>query len=328
MVVLSRRLVLALLVGFVTLAASDVPRAVSAPVAAPPARLTDAEFWRLASGFSEPDGTFHSENLVSNEAQFQSIVPSLIATTAPGRAYVGVGSEQNYTYIAAVRPAMAFIVDIRRGNFDLHLTYKALFELSANRAEFVSRLFSRPRPPGLGPSSTPTEIFDALSRARRRASPSLYDQNLRAILAHLTKTHGFALPMAIEPESTTSIRPGSRRSRHLLPVEWRGPRRPVPDVCRPHDGDRRRRRQPKLPRIRRKFPVRQGSPRAQPDRAGRRQLRRAEGAARRGHVPQTAGDGRLGVLRVERRAVPAAGWTLGGVLRERRDAARGSRGAC
>ena len=88
---LSRRLALALLVGFAALATSDVPRAVSAPVAAPPARLTDAEFWRLASGFSEPDGTFHSENLVSNEARFQSIVPSLMATTAPGRAYVGVG---------------------------------------------------------------------------------------------------------------------------------------------------------------------------------------------------------------------------------------------
>jgi hypothetical protein len=190
---LSRHLALALLVGFVTFAASDVPRAVSVPGpgAAAPARLTDAEFWRLASGFSEPDGTFHSENLVSNEARFQSIVPSLMATTAPGRAYVGVGSEQNYTYIAAVRPAMAFIVDIRRGNFDLHLTYKTLFELSADRAEFVSRLFSRPRPPGLGPSSTATEIFEAYSHAA--PSPSLYDQNLRAIVAHLTKTHRFGL---------------------------------------------------------------------------------------------------------------------------------------
>ena len=187
----TRRLALAVLVGFVTLAASDAPRAVSVPAAVAPARLTDAEFWRLAAGFSESDGTFHSENLVSNEARFQSIVPSLIATTSPGRAYVGVGSEQNYTYIVAVRPAMAFIVDIRRGNFDLHLTYKALFELSANRADFVSRLFSRPRPAGLGPSSTASEIFDAFATAT--PTQSLYEQNLRAILAHLTKTHRFAL---------------------------------------------------------------------------------------------------------------------------------------
>jgi hypothetical protein len=190
----SRRLALALLISFAALEASNVPRAASAPAAAAaaaPARLTNAEFWRLASGFSEPDGTFHSENLVSNEARFQSIVPSLVATTAPGRAYVGVGSEQNYTYIAAVRPAMVFIVDIRRGNFDLHLTYKALFELSADRAEFVSRVFSRPRPPGLGRSSPAAEIFEAYSRAA--PSSSLYEQNRRAILAHLTKTHRFAL---------------------------------------------------------------------------------------------------------------------------------------
>ena len=110
----------------------------------------------------------------------------------PGRAYVGVGSEQNYTYIAAVRPAMAFIVDIRRGNFDLHLTYKAIFELSVDRAEFVSRLFSRPRPAGLGPSSTPSEIFDAFARAT--PSEAFRRENLRAILAHLLKTRG--LPLA------------------------------------------------------------------------------------------------------------------------------------
>src|SRR5215813_1614112 len=86
-----------------------------------PARLTDQEFWKLSTDFSEPDGTFHSENLVSNEVRFQRIIPSLIQSVPAGRAYVGVGSEQNFTYIAAIKPAIAFIVDIRRGNLDLHL---------------------------------------------------------------------------------------------------------------------------------------------------------------------------------------------------------------
>ena len=63
--------------------------------------------------------------------------------------YLGVGPEQNFTYIAAMRPRMAFITDIRRGNLHLQLMYKALFELSADRAEFVSRLFTKPRPAGL-----------------------------------------------------------------------------------------------------------------------------------------------------------------------------------
>jgi hypothetical protein len=98
-----------------------------------PQRLTDQEFWKFVSESSEPSGTFHSDNLLSNEAQFQYIVPKLIQTAKPGRVYLGVGPEQNFTYIAAVKPVMVFIVDIRRGNLDLHLMYKALFEMSADR---------------------------------------------------------------------------------------------------------------------------------------------------------------------------------------------------
>src|SRR6185503_19099959 len=45
-----------------------------------PMRLTDQEFWKLSADASEPSGTFHSENLVSNEIRFQTIVPSLIKT--------------------------------------------------------------------------------------------------------------------------------------------------------------------------------------------------------------------------------------------------------
>ena len=161
------------------------------PAAAPAARLTDQELWKLAIDFSEPDGTFHSENLVSNEARFQSILPSLDKSVVPGRAYVGVGSEQNFTYIVATRPVMVFIVDIRRGNLLLHLTYKALFEMSADRAEFVSRLFSRPRPAGLTTASTAAEIFAAFENAK--PSQALYDQNLKAIKTQLTARHGFTL---------------------------------------------------------------------------------------------------------------------------------------
>jgi hypothetical protein len=156
-----------------------------------PARLTDQEFWKLVTDFSESDGTFHSENLVSNELRFQTIVPALMQTVTPGGAYVGVGSEQNFTYIAATKPAMVFIVDIRRGNLDLQLAYKALFEMSANRAEFVSKLFSRSRPEGLSEASTAAEIFTAFSTVS--PSQALFDQNLKDIKSHLTTKHGFKL---------------------------------------------------------------------------------------------------------------------------------------
>jgi hypothetical protein len=158
---------------------------------APTARLTDSEFRTLIDSWSEPSGAFHSENLVSNEARFQGVLPELTKAAAPGRAYVGVGSEQNFTYIVAVRPAIAFIVDLRRGNLDLHLAYKALFEMSADRAEFVSRLFSRARPAGLTASSTVAEIFAAYTRAA--PDESLYAQNLKAIEQHLLTKHGYAL---------------------------------------------------------------------------------------------------------------------------------------
>ena len=132
-------------------------------------RLTDQEFWKVSSDASEPGRPFHSENLVSNEIRFQTIVPALVQAAVPGRAYIGVGSEQNFTYIAATRPSIAFIIDLRRGNLDLHLIYKVLFEMSANRVDFVSRVFSREKPAGLTAASTPAEIFAAYRKAARES---------------------------------------------------------------------------------------------------------------------------------------------------------------
>jgi hypothetical protein len=156
-----------------------------------PTRLSDQEFWKLVTDFSEPDGQFRSDNLLSNEVWLQYVIPDLMKSAKTGRAYMGVGPEQNFTYMTALKPAMAFIVDIRRGNLDLHLVYKALFEMSANRADFVSRLFSRQRPDGLTDKSTAEDIFTAFASADR--SEALYDENLKAIQHNLVTRHGFAL---------------------------------------------------------------------------------------------------------------------------------------
>lgn len=156
-----------------------------------PAQLSDQEFWKLSSESSEADGSFRSDNLLSNESYFQYVIPRLNQTAKSGRVYMGVGPEQNFTYIAALKPKMVFIVDIRRGNLDLQLMYKALFEMSANRAEFVSRLFARKKPENIGPTSTVEQIFDAVAAAP--ASDAIYNENLKAIDDHLTKKHGFPL---------------------------------------------------------------------------------------------------------------------------------------
>src|SRR5262249_22985435 len=123
--------------------------------------LTDQAFWKLVSDFSEPGGRFPSDNFVSNELAIQRILPELAKGRKSAGAYLGVGPEQNFTYIVALKPKIAFIIDIRRQNMIQHLMYKALIEMSTDRADFLSHLFSRPRPANLTRNSSVGALFDA-----------------------------------------------------------------------------------------------------------------------------------------------------------------------
>jgi hypothetical protein len=49
-----------------------------------------------------------------------------------------------------------------------HAPDKALMELSADRAEFLSRLFSRERPVGLTATASAAELFSAFAEAASR----------------------------------------------------------------------------------------------------------------------------------------------------------------
>jgi hypothetical protein len=154
-------------------------------------RLSDAAFWKLVTDFSEPGGRFPSDNFVSNELAIQRILPDLVKGRQAGGAYLGVGPEQNFTYIVALRPKIAFIIDIRRQNLIQHLMYKALIEMSTDRADFLSHLFSRPRPAKLGKDSSVTDLFDAYRDAEM--DEKLYEDNVAAVENHLIKDHGFDL---------------------------------------------------------------------------------------------------------------------------------------
>jgi hypothetical protein len=156
-----------------------------------PDRLDDATFWRLFTELSETGGTFRSENLVSNERAFPAVLPEVARRASRSAAYIGVGPEQNFSYLAALKPRIAFIVDIRRQNAILHLLYKAIFELSPSRAEFLSRLFSRPRPRHLGPDSTPRDLMEAF--AVGTPSEDLHAAQLDEIRALLTRRHRWPL---------------------------------------------------------------------------------------------------------------------------------------
>lgn len=155
-----------------------------------PDRLTDPEFWNMVTDFSEPGGYFPSDNFLSNESRYQEVIPGLLKTQKRGGAYIGVGPEQNFTYIVALQPKIAFIIDIRRQNMLEHLFYKALMETSADRAEFLSRLFARPAVEGTA-ASTPEALFRACKAVR--PSPAFFETNMRRVVEYLENDKGFEL---------------------------------------------------------------------------------------------------------------------------------------
>jgi len=166
------------------------------------AELPNAAFWKMISDFSEPGGAFQLEIITSNEQSYQYVLPQLMANAKPGGVYLGVAPEQNFTYIAALQPKIAFIFDIRRDMMVEHLMYKAIFEMSADRADFVSNLFSRPRPAGLTADSSVDAIFRAFVNAT--ADSKLAEEHLKTILNRLTSTHQFPMSQ-IDQERIRSI---------------------------------------------------------------------------------------------------------------------------
>jgi hypothetical protein len=163
-----------------------------------PDRLDDTTFWSLSTKLSEEGGYFHSDNFVSNELGFQHVLSELQGL-AGGGAYLGVGPDQNYTYVVALRPKIAFIVDIRRQNMMQHLMYKALIEMSSNRSEFLARLFARPMavpsPPG---TATADSLFTWLATLPRDSV--LMREQLAAIVRHLGSRR-----ITIDPVDSASI---------------------------------------------------------------------------------------------------------------------------
>jgi hypothetical protein len=157
-----------------------------------PRRISDEAFRQMISEFSEPEGTSLGgpENFISNETRYADALPVLQKAIHEGGAYLGVGPEQNFSYIAALRPQIAFIIDIRRQNLIEHLMYKALFEISSDRAGFLSHLLSRRRPIAAQTESN----VDALFRAYDAVRPDqrLFDENLQLITDRLAR-HGFHL---------------------------------------------------------------------------------------------------------------------------------------
>jgi len=166
------------------------PAAAAPQTSTLPAQISDAEFWRIFTEFSEPGGNYAYENFVTNEETIQDVMPVLTKVTKPGGVYLGVGPEQNFTYISGVKPKMAFIFDIRRQNAIEHLMYKAIFEMSPTRADFVSHLFSIKSADKVPDTARANGLFLAFDGLK--GDKAYYTQNLAAIRNNLSN-HKFAL---------------------------------------------------------------------------------------------------------------------------------------
>src|SRR5215475_9011340 len=153
-----------------------------------PDQLTDQEFWRMITDFSEASGPYTGDNWISNEASIQDVIPPLKQLTRPGGIYLGVGPEQNFTYMWALQSKMGFIIDIRRQNMLTILLHKALFEMSPERADFVANLFSRRRPAGLDSNTSAKALMAAFEKAPSEG----LQRNIEAVKGVLAK-HGYTL---------------------------------------------------------------------------------------------------------------------------------------
>lgn len=178
---LSRRALLLALA--LTLLASAAPgrQSVLQLQAKPVEGLTAAEFSGLVRDLSEEGGYFRSDNFTSNETSYLHVVDKLRELGATGGAYIGVGPEQNFTYIAKIRPRIAFIIDIRRQAVIQHLMQKAIFQLAPTRMQYLSLLLSKPLPKDKVPSPT-IAVNEMLNYfAQTAVDDRAYASNLAAI---------------------------------------------------------------------------------------------------------------------------------------------------
>jgi hypothetical protein len=120
--------------------------ALSQPALAQERPTSDSSFSALVARLSETGGYFDSDNIISNESSYLQVASQFAKVGTHGGVYIGVGPDQSFSYIALIRPSIAFMLDIRRDNLLEHLLFKSIFAQSRNRLEYLCRLFGKPIP--------------------------------------------------------------------------------------------------------------------------------------------------------------------------------------
>ncbi len=156
-------------------------------------------FAGLVERLSEPGGFFPSDNLVSNETSYLHVLGAMRRIGVKGGAYLGVGPEQGFSYIAEIEPKIALIIDIRRDNLLFHLLLKAMFESARNRLEYLGLLYGRPVPDDLAmwtdlPLESLLEYLDG-----QLADSALHDRSHRKLMEQVER---FGVPLSDLDRST------------------------------------------------------------------------------------------------------------------------------
>jgi hypothetical protein len=151
------------------------------------------DFAQLVTRLSERAGYFGSDNLVSNELSYQHVLGRMSKMSLNGGAYLGVGPDQNFTYIAQIKPRIAILIDIRRDALLQHLFFKSLFMMSRSRVEYLSLLFARPLPKdyrkwGEKPIRDLVDYFDRTPLDQKIADKTETDIHKRIV--------GFGVPLS------------------------------------------------------------------------------------------------------------------------------------
>lgn len=173
------------------LASAEIPKTSGIPEPSASAAASAGAFGARFSALSEPDRYFFSDNYISNETSYLQVADALRSKAQRGGAYIGVGPEQNFSYIALTEPKVAYIVDIRRGNALLHLLYKAIFHSAQNRTEFVARLLGRE---GSQPEEETANLEQVLTHADAvKPSAEEFERVHQGLLQHIQGDLGVAL---------------------------------------------------------------------------------------------------------------------------------------
>jgi hypothetical protein len=171
-----------------------VPRTAEMPVvsvvSAAEVQISRSQFAQYLDDLSEPEGYFDTDNFISNETSYLHVIPELRRRVKPGFVYLGVGPDQNFSYIVHTQPSLAIITDIRRQNLLEHLLYKALFGLTQNRVEYLAMLFSRETPATESRSSL-RELLRAIRNAP--TSETRLRSNFARIRERLVQDYGLKL---------------------------------------------------------------------------------------------------------------------------------------